>query len=255
MFPGARVTTARWANAIPGASPKGNVGYADIICWDCEPGTIYVWEVKSKGEAAKRSATRRQLERYRSGLAAAKESNVRPGPMLNPPQEGPNPLNQFVVVYDGKDAGVQVYRVYEQQNQALAAIEKIEMTSGSVGRRKTPITTEPSGHATMGTSTASLKTHTTSKATLNTYDATFNPAPPPVIDDPIDKPMVGHGGVIKDSRHNAVTVFVIIAVSVVVALVNAHRAAAAAAAASAAPAKPPTPNPAPVPVGGGRKFE
>jgi hypothetical protein len=218
MWPGARVTTERWANAVPEASADGNkcVGYPDIICWDCDPTTIYVWEVKSRKEARRAAATRRQLNGYRTGLILAKESNVALGPNLNPPQYGATPRNQFVVVYDGKAPGVQVYETYEQEHQAIAAAVKRGMTSGSVGRQEDPNTNILSGGAHPTGSNATLRVHTTS-------DDTLHDLPPPVSGDPFDNPPPG--GAILDGDSVLIGVLVILAVMAAALLANALGAA------------------------------
>ncbi|WP_157545314.1 RHS repeat domain-containing protein [Hamadaea tsunoensis] len=103
-WPEARVTTTRVDNFIrKGSSNKTEKpGYADIICWDCDPGKVYIWEMKHEGNGVELEGPA-QLDNYVKKLQPMIDSDpnysqykgrtVGKGPALDPEQQGPLPSN------------------------------------------------------------------------------------------------------------------------------------------------------------------
>ncbi|WP_157641326.1 RHS repeat domain-containing protein [Longispora albida] len=125
------VTRDRTRNRIIGGSAKGNGedGYADIICWNCDPGVIYVWEIKHFGGEAEKSAPA-QLKRYIANLQLQiandpehKDKIVMAGPAFDNPSSGPRALkpDETVTVWSSAEPGVEVYRIDKNQGTAKPA--------------------------------------------------------------------------------------------------------------------------------------
>jgi RHS repeat-associated protein len=128
-WPGANVTIRMGDNVIPGGSSRdnGNVGYADIICWDCDPEKVYIWEVKHAGGAAE-AAGPEQLTRYVKQLQIKIDGDtnsphrgrtVEKGPTFGYEQTEPNRSNpnEQVTVRDGDEPGIQVYTTKEDDKE------------------------------------------------------------------------------------------------------------------------------------------
>lgn len=101
------------------ADLEAPAGGADLVCWECEPGKVWVWEFKSEGEAVK-STTEEQIAKHLEQVMQSpitKDLKVVPGPTfesigLAPFQSAPNLKNPYevVTVRDGAP-GLQIYRV------------------------------------------------------------------------------------------------------------------------------------------------
>jgi RHS repeat-associated protein len=127
-----RVTVTQADNFIKQGSGKGTgaPGYADIICWDCDAGRIYIWEMKHKGGNAEAEGPA-QLTRYVKNLqgrlgkdsryAADSGKEVQKGPRFGEAMNAsiPNPLNpkQSILVEDGEADGIQVYSFEEKDEE------------------------------------------------------------------------------------------------------------------------------------------
>ena len=120
--PNVKVTVKASENYIPGGSSKGNgnAGYADIICWDCETSTIFIWEVKHEGGPAE-AAGPAQLGRYIRELQRMVKPGVRvqSGPAFEHSSSGPHPVypDRTVTVRSSPARGVEVYRISRKQDE------------------------------------------------------------------------------------------------------------------------------------------
>jgi hypothetical protein len=96
---------------------------ADIVCWDCHPTEVWVWEVReddgSEGDTVVPELAEHLEVARRDPRAAGKV--VRPGPnaVFEPAEErAADPLNYAVLVdvRNGRADGVQVYRRERQED-------------------------------------------------------------------------------------------------------------------------------------------
>lgn len=117
-----RVTTSRKDNSIAGSSEDGNNGYADIICWDCVDGIVYVWEVKHAGGQAEKDGPA-QLKRYVDRLnvrlkAGGDTRQARTGTKFANESKGPVPSvpGRSVTVRSGDAAGIEVYEIEDDDD-------------------------------------------------------------------------------------------------------------------------------------------
>jgi RHS repeat-associated protein len=139
----------RARNAIAGTSTGKNPdddGFADIICWNCKPGTILVWEVKqADGPAEQRGPT--DLKRYVDGLRGDKDRNqgkkVEPGPYIPGTKHfssrQPDGGEVTVFASDETDAvGVVLYRKDKRKEDTQAKTETNGEQEGAGEERRDP---------------------------------------------------------------------------------------------------------------------
>ncbi|GLI02451.1 RHS repeat-associated core domain-containing protein [Phytohabitans aurantiacus] len=95
---------------------QGDRHGADLICWDCVPGEVWVWEFKTAKEYRNHSkAVRTQLDGYLNDIKndpRAEGRNVIRGPMFDPAQEtGANRADsrELITVKNVEEDGIQVY--------------------------------------------------------------------------------------------------------------------------------------------------
>ncbi|MEU0558773.1 hypothetical protein [Dactylosporangium sp. NPDC006015] len=78
---------------------------ADIVCWDCDPDAVLVWNVVAR-DGAEQAELAAAIE-----LLSQPPCNrlVRAGDPLGGPQTGFNPLHQLLVTVSSGDGGVESY--------------------------------------------------------------------------------------------------------------------------------------------------
>ncbi|MET8152372.1 RHS repeat-associated core domain-containing protein, partial [Actinoplanes sp. NPDC005259] len=129
-----KITISRKDNFIREGSSKSpkstEAGYADLICWDCDAGTIYVWEMKHKGGGAE-AAGPAQLTKYVTKLQAMVDEpkhaehgkTVEKGPKFGKAMDTTfiNPQNgKETLVEDGTAAGIQVYSWDDDEKESAS---------------------------------------------------------------------------------------------------------------------------------------
>jgi RHS repeat-associated protein len=127
-----KITVTMGENFVREGSSKNNgkPGYADLVCWDCDAGKVYVWEMKHKGGDAE-SGGPAQLQRYVDKLEdmgakdpkhGAHGKSVEKGPRFGKAMDTttPNPANpkQTVYIEDGAEDGIQVYYMKDNDDES-----------------------------------------------------------------------------------------------------------------------------------------
>ena len=151
-----KITTSRLDNFVKHGSSKSLAseapGYADLICWDCDAGRIYVWEMKHKGGGAEKAGPA-QLTKYVSKLQAMVDKTghaqhgklVEKGPKFGKAMDTsfPNPLqpDEDVIVEDGTAAGIQVYS-FEKRDKESASPSPAASSTPTVAATPEPGATD-----------------------------------------------------------------------------------------------------------------
>lgn len=107
---------------VPKGSSQGNKnkGYADLVCWDCAEGEVWVWEIKHQGGDAEAGGPA-QLTRYVNLMRKMYvDYRVKKGPKFELEQSAQMSNGRDTVVVNSSrkrnGSGIELYRIYRDDD-------------------------------------------------------------------------------------------------------------------------------------------